>query len=193
GEGAAAPLSTPPPAPAPTPVPAPAPAPAPMPEVTVAADEDAAEAFIGSETQRIQNVLKASGAIADEEVKAKIYKACMQRIQLLSNLRTLIQTAGAKSRLADFARNAHSESERLAFVGKLFGDDMRSHWAPSDARDVILPSSLAESDPERALRDASGKVTDQQKKHALYAFLARSQPTEEQQLWLSTVADSLLQ
>ncbi|HEY2324609.1 MAG TPA: hypothetical protein VGJ82_17245 [Thermoanaerobaculia bacterium] len=181
GEGAAAPLSTPPPAPLP------------MAEVTVAADEDAAETFISSETQRIQNVLKASAAIGDEDVKAKIYEACMQRIQLLSNLRTLIQTAGAKSRLADFARNAHSETERLAFVGKLFGDDMRAHWAPADARDVILPANIAEGDPEQALRDASGKVTNQQKKHALYVFLARSQPTEEQQLWLSTVADSLLQ
>jgi hypothetical protein len=138
-------------------------------------------------------VLKASSAIGEEDVKAKVYEACMQRIQLLSNLRTLIQTAGAKSRLAGFARNAHSESERLAFVGKLFGDDMRSHWAPSDARDVILPSSIAEADAEGALRDATGKVTQQQKKHALYVFLARSQPTEEQQLWLSTVADALLQ
>jgi hypothetical protein len=181
GEAAAAPPSAPPPAPAP------------MPEVAVAPDEDPAETFISSETQRIQNVLKASSAVGDEDVKAKIYEACMQRIQLLSNLRTLIQTAGAKSRLADFARNAHSESERLAFIGKLFGDDMRAHWAPADARDVILPPSIAENDPERALRDASGKVTDQQKKHALYVFLARSQPTEEQQLWLSTVADSLLQ
>ncbi len=184
GEGAAAPSSTPPPVPPP---------PAPMAEVTVVPDEDAAEAFIRSETQRIQNVLKASSAVADEDVKAKIYEACMQRIQLLSNLHTLILTAGAKSRLADFARNAHSEAERLAFIGKLFGDDMRAHWAPADARDVILPPALAEGDPERALRDASGKVTEQQKKHALYVFLARSQPTEEQQLWLSTVADSLLQ
>ena len=182
GALAAAPLSTPPPPP-----------PAPMPEVTVASDDDPADTFIRSETQRIQNVLKASSAIGDEDVKAKIYEACMQRIQLLSNLHTLIQTAGAKSRLADFVRSAHTESERLAFSGKLFGDDMRAHWAPADARDVILPSTLAENDPERALRDASGKVTDQQKKHALYTFLARSQPTEEQQLWLSTVADSLLQ
>lgn len=181
GEGTAAPLST------------PTPAPAPIPEVTVAPDEDPTETFINSETQRIQSVLKASSGITEEEVKAKIYEACMQRIQLLSNLRTLIQTAGAKSRLADFARNAHSESERLAFVGKLFGDDMRAHWAPADARDVIVPVNAAETDPERVLRDASGKVTDQQKKHALYVLLARSQPTEEQQLWLSTVADSLLQ
>jgi hypothetical protein len=189
GEAASAPTS----APLSTPPPAAAPPPAPMPEVTVAPDEDPAESFISSETQRIQNVLKASSAVGDEDVKAKIYEACMQRIQLLSNLRTLIQTAGAKSRLADFARNAHSETERLAFVGKLFGDDMRAHWAPSDARDVILPATITESDPEHVLRDASGKVTDQQKKHALYVFLARSQPTEEQQLWLSTVADSLLQ
>lgn len=180
----------------PVPLPAPAPAPAPMPVVNVTPDppaEDAAENFINTETQRIQNVLKASGAIGDEEIKSKIYEACMQRIQLLSNLRTLIQTAGAKSRLADFARNARSETERLTFVGKLFGDDMRAHWAPGDARDVIVPAAPLDNEPETALRDGSGKFNDQQRKHALYVLLARSQPTEEQQLWLSTVADSFLQ
>ena len=167
-----------------------------MPVVSVTPDppaEDAAENFINTETQRIQIVLKASGAIGDEEIKSKIYEACMQRIQLLSNLRTLIQTAGAKSRLADFARNARSETERLAFVGKLFGDDMRAHWAPGDARDVIVPAAPLDNEPETALRDATGKFSDQQRKHALYVLLARSQPTEEQQLWLSTVADSFLQ
>jgi hypothetical protein len=194
--GTQIPQSTVPPAPLPAPPPAPAPAPAPMPVVNVTPDppaEDAAENFINTETQRIQNVLKASGAIGDEEIKSKIYEACMQRIQLLSNLRTLIQTAGAKSRLADFARNARSETERLTFVGKLFGDDMRAHWAPGDARDVIVPAAPLDNEPETALRDASGKFNDQQRKHALYVLLARSQPTEEQQLWLSTVADSFLQ
>ena len=137
-----------------------------MPVVNVTPDppaEDAAENFINTETQRIQNVLKASGAIGDEEIKSKIYEACMQRIQLLSNLRTLIQTAGAKSRLADFARNARSETERLTFVGKLFGDAMREHWAPGDARDVIVPAAPLDNEPETALRDASGKFTDQQR------------------------------
>jgi hypothetical protein len=201
------PASTSPPV-VPAPVPAPAttgeaasapqsaPPPAPIPVVKVEPDppaEEAAEGFINPETQRIQSVLKASNAIADEDVKAQIYEACMQRIQLLSNLRTLIQTAGAKSRLADFARNARSESERLIFVGKLFGDDMRAHWAPTDARDVIVPAGAADNEPERALRDATGKFNDQQKKRALYVFLAHAQPTEEQQLWLSTVADSFLQ
>ncbi|MGZ8812124.1 MAG: hypothetical protein ACXW29_13370, partial [Thermoanaerobaculia bacterium] len=52
---------------------------------------DAAEGFISYETGRIQSVLKASAAISDETVKSKIFEACMQRIQLLSNLRTLIE------------------------------------------------------------------------------------------------------
>jgi hypothetical protein len=51
---------------------------------------DAAESFISYETERIQSVLKASSAISDESVKSKIFEACMQRIQLLSNLRVLI-------------------------------------------------------------------------------------------------------
>ncbi len=42
----------------------------------------------------------------------------MQRIQLLSNLRALIEVSGGKSRLAANARAAHSEDERLQFVSR---------------------------------------------------------------------------
>src|SRR5262249_41721492 len=78
----------------------PAPAPTPIPTTEVAVeDDDAAEAFVGFETQRIQNVIQASNAMTDEAVRSKVLEACMQRIQLLSNLRSLIQGSGAKSRL----------------------------------------------------------------------------------------------
>ncbi len=194
---------------APAPAPAVAPAPAPVPSApstttapaalepvsktddNVPTAEEAADAFISYETLRIQNVLKASNAITDEAMKSKILESCMQRIQLLSNLRTLIQGSGARSRLATAARSAREESERLALVAKLFGSDMPPHWAPKDAADVVL-SPMPEMDPEKVLRDSSGKFSDQQKKHALYFLLARSQPTEDQQLWLSTVVDSFL-
>jgi hypothetical protein len=187
------------PAPAPTPTPAPAPAPAPMPIQTteVAAEEppaeDAAEAFVSFETQRIQNVIQASTAISDEAVRSKVLEACMQRNQLLSNLRSLIQGSGAKSRLAVAARNAKSEPERLGLVAKLFGSDVPSHWAPKDAADVVVDTHDVDGDPERILRDSGGKFADAQKRHALYVLLARTQPTEEQQLWLSTVVEGFLQ
>ena len=154
---------------------------------------DAAESFIGYETQRIQNVLKASSAITDDALKSKIYDACMQRIQLLSNLRGLIEGSGARSRLADFARNAKSEPERLIFVGKLFGDDVKMHWAPGDAKDVVLDARDVDANAENVLRDGGGKFDPQQRRRALYALLAHSQPTEQQQLWLSTIADGFLQ
>src|SRR5712691_10843782 len=154
---------------------------------------DAAESFVSYETQRIQNVLKASAAITDETVKSKIFEACRQRIQLLSNLRTLIEGAGSHSRLAFAARTAQSESDRLALVTKLFGSSIAPEWAPKDAIDVVLqPNADVDSEPERVLRDTSGRFTDQQKKRALYVLLARSQPTDEQQLWLITVLDSFL-
>lgn len=160
----------------------------------VSTAEDAAESFIAYETQRIQNVLKASSAIADGDVKAKIYEACMQRIQLLSNLRSLIESAGAKSRLAGMTRSVRTEQERLALVAKLFGDDIGKHWAPADATDVILPAQPdVDNDADRVLRDSGSKYTDQQKKRALYVLLARSQPTEDQQLWLTTIVDGFLQ
>ena len=180
--------STPAPA-APTPAAAPAPA---LPTTEVAADDDdPAEVFVGYETQRIQNVIQAANAMTDEAVKSKVLEACMQRIQLLSNLRSLIQGSGAKSKLATAARNAKSEPERLGLVAKLFGGDVPAHWAPKDAKDVIV--DVHDVDAERVLRDSSGKVTDAQKRHALYAMLARTQPTEEQQLWLATVVEGFLQ
>ena len=117
----------------------------------------------------------------------------MQRIQLLSNLRSLIQGSGARSRLAAAARNARTEDERLVLVAKLFGAEMGTHWAPKDATDVILPPQPPDSDPEKILRDSTSLFNDQQKKRALYSLLAHSQPTEEQQLWLITVIDSFLQ
>lgn len=194
------------PAPAPvTPEPQPQAAPAQPAPVPVAATvapaeaapqpaEESADAFVGYEGERIQNVLKASGAIGDEAIRSKIFEACMQRIQLLSNLRSLIAGSGTRSRFATSLREVTSEADRLALVAKLFGSDMPKHWAPADAKDVILDARPdVESDPERVLRDAGGRWSPQQKRRALYVILARTQPTEEQQLWLGSVIDAFLQ
>jgi len=164
--------------------------PAPVPQSAA----DAADNFIPYETQRIQNVLKATAAaITDEALKSKIYEACRDRSQMLSNLRSLIEGSGARSRLADFARTAKTEDERVAFATKLFGDEVKPHWAPGDAKDVIIePSADVDGDPERVLRDNSGRFNLQQRKRAFYVLLARTQPTEQQQLWLSSLADAFL-
>jgi hypothetical protein len=154
---------------------------------------ETAERFISYETQRIQNVLRASSVIADENVKTKIFEACMERIQLLSNLRLLIEGSGMRSSLAAAARDAQTEAQRLALVARLFGDSVKPHWAPSDASDVVfeIETSVA-SEPDRVLRDSTGRFTSDQKKRALYLVLARTQPTEEQRLWLSTVVEGFL-
>jgi hypothetical protein len=172
---------------------APAPSPNAPTEEEMLSAQDTAERFVSYETQRIQNVLKASAAIADEEVKSKIFETCMQRIQLLSNLRLLIEGSGMRGRLASAARSAETEDARLALMAKLFGDDVKKHWAPKDARDVVfdVESNIA-SDPDRVLRDSSGKYTPAQKRHALYLVLARTQPSEEQRLWLSAVVEEFL-
>jgi hypothetical protein len=172
---------------------APAPSPNAPTEEEMLSAQDTAERFVNFETQRIQNVLKASTAIADEEVKSKIFDACMQRIQLLSNLRLLIEGSGMRGRLATAAREAESESQRLALMTKLFGDAVKKHWAPQDARDVIfnVEESVAAA-PERVLRDSSGKYTVAQKQHALYLVLGSTQPSEDQRLWLSAVVEELL-
>lgn len=155
--------------------------------------QETAERFIGYETQRIDNILKASSAIADENVKAKIFEACMQRIQLLSNLRLLIEGSGMKSRLTAAARDAQTETDRLAVIARLFGDAAAKHWAPADAADVVfeIEGEVAAA-PERALRDTAGQFSTAQKKRALYLVLAQSQPTEDQRLWLSTIVEGFL-
>ncbi|HEX9457918.1 MAG TPA: hypothetical protein VGA84_02175 [Thermoanaerobaculia bacterium] len=183
------------PAPETPPTPQPAPTPVPTEQVAVVADEpelpspeDVADAFVSYESQRIQNVLKVSSSIGDESVKAQVLDACTQRIQLLSNLRSIIVGSGARSRLVAAANMARKENERLAVVAKLFGSDMPPHWAPKDAADVIFDPGI--TDAEQVLRD--NRSSEQQKRHALYALLATSSPTEQQQLWLNSVIEGLL-
>jgi hypothetical protein len=180
---------------APHPAPKPAPAPPLGEPVAVIADdaelpapEDVADTFISYESQRIQNVLKVSASIGDESVKAQVLDACTQRIQLLSNLRSLIVGSGAKSKLVTAANVAKKESDRLAVVAKLFGDDVPPHWAPKDAADVIFDPKVTE--PEKVLRDSA--ASEPQKRHALYALLSMTSPTEQQQLWLNSVIEALL-
>lgn len=183
----ATPGETPAPVPAPQPPSVPPPAPPPV-EVKVeeaaAPLDDAAESFISVETERIQKVLAASSVLND----VNVLEACSKRLQLLSNLRALIEGSGAKSRLANAARAAREESDRLALVAKLFGSDMPAHWAPKDARDVVVELV---PEPERVLRDPRASAQD--KRHALYAFLATPTPTDEQQMWLGNVVEGLLQ
>ena len=188
--------------PKPAPAPAPAPAPLPQPAVQVAAEpptivadepelpapEDVADAFVSYESQRIQNVLKVSSEVGDDALRVQVLEACTQRIQLLSNLRSIIVGSGAKSRLVAAANSAKKESERLALAAKLFGSDVLPHWAPKDAANVIFDPGVTE--PERVLRDAA--ASDEQKRHALYALLATTSPTEQQQMWLSSVIEGLL-
>lgn len=164
-----------------------------VPEEDMQSAEETAERFINYETERILNVIRAAAAITDDDVKPRITEAATERIQLLSNLRSLIEGSGMRSRLAAAARDAVSEEDRLALVGRLFGDAIKPHWAPRDAADVIFdaePDVAAE--PERVLRDTTGRFTLEQKKRALYLVLAQTQPAQDQLLWLTAVVEEFL-
>lgn len=189
------PAATPPPpptAPPPTPPPPTPPTPPVTPEDRALAEETA-EQFIKYETDRALLILNAADKVTDEKVRSRIEDALGQRLQLLPNLRALIQASGVRSRLATMARDARTEEERLTLIARIFGNDIKPHWAPKDAADVVLDARPElESEPERILRDTSGRYTEAQKKRALYTLLAKSTPTEEQQLWLTTVVDGFL-
>jgi hypothetical protein len=98
-----------------------------------------------------------------------------------------------RSRLAAAARDARGEEQRLAVITRLFGEDIRPHWAPRDAADVVfdVPQVIAAA-PERALRDTTGSVSVDEKKQALYLVLAQTQTTEDQRLWLSSIVEGFL-
>jgi hypothetical protein len=184
----------------PTPVPEPAPPAETSDDVPESEEEEeeepaevTAERFLSYENQRIQNVLRASAAIADETVKTRIFEAAMERIQLLSNLRQLIEGSGVRSRLTTAAREVRTEADRLALAARLFGDGIERHWAPGDAADVVMEVDPAiATAPERVLRDTTGRFTTAQKKRALYLVLGQTQPAEDQRLWLTTVVEDFL-
>jgi hypothetical protein len=155
--------------------------------------EDSADAFIRHETQRIQNVVT---AIPDppDDAGEKVLEASTSRIQALSNLRSLILGSGARSRIAQAARNAGPDAQRIELVKKLFGDEVASHWMPKVTTDVLIPPRPAvDNSPEKILRDSTGQVFDADKRRALYMLLARAPITEEQQLWLIPVVEGFLQ
>ncbi|MGA7613843.1 MAG: hypothetical protein WBX15_01565 [Thermoanaerobaculia bacterium] len=168
------------------------------PEESVAAssapDEDA-DPFVEFETSRVQRILQAANAMTEATSKAKILEAAMQRLQLLSNLRTLTDVAGARSRLARMSGAARDETSRLQLVSALFGADVASHWAVGDANDIVIewPSNVAD-DPIAVLRDSTGRYTAEQRKAAMYLVLARNPSlTASQQSWLANLIDESLQ
>lgn len=172
-----------------------------MPETTVQGeaangesgdDDGTTGAFIAYETARVQAVLRAGETIEDDAIQSKVFEASMQRLQLLSNLRSVIDSGGNRSRLATLARGAVGPDGRLLFVKRVFGDEIRSHWAPEDAKEIILtPRPEVDSDPIAVLRDVTEKFNDMQRRYALYVLLARSQElSESQKTWLAELIEA---
>lgn len=188
------------PAPAVRTEPPPAPQPEPASPESIAAElpetvvDEADFAFVNYEMARVQQFLAAANAVADGDLKSGIFATCMQRLQLLSNLKSIAEGAGRKSRLASSLRAAEDEPSRIALVTRLFGSTIAPHWAPSDAREVVLEfrEEIA-TDPVGVLRDASGKYSAADRQEALYVLLARnSSLTSSQDVWLSELIESLL-
>jgi hypothetical protein len=168
-----------------------APTPAPAAE---SGEANAAEAFVNYETSRVQAILRASGQVEDASTKKSILEAAVARMQLLSNLKLLVETAGPRSALAGAFRAVDGEAARIELVGKLFGDAVKSHWAPADAKDVVvdIPAELT-GDPFAVLREATGKYSREEQKQSLYHLLAHaSNLTSSQLLSLADLMQSFL-
>lgn len=155
-------------------------------------EESAADRFISYETSRITNILKASESISDDEVRRKIFESSLERSQVLENLRKIIDGAGTRSRLADLAQKALTQPNDYELVNRLFGPLIAKHWAPTDARDVVItfPSALSD-DPVSVLRDTTGRFSLEERQTALYIALAREALTSRQESWLTGVVETL--
>jgi hypothetical protein len=157
----------------------------------VAADQNA---FITSETARIREIVLTT-AQGDSENKGSILQAAAERMQLLSKLGRLIESAGPQSTLATAATAAteHAGSRR-SFIAMLFGPQAADHWDPADPAMMALtvPAEIS-ADPVAVLRDTSNRFGPDQKKQALYAFLLQNPLVESDEPWLSSIAESHLE
>lgn len=156
--------------------------------------ENPADAFINAETARVAEISKASMEVNDDALRTKVMDACYERLQLLTNLRTIAEQTGPKSRLSTMAAAAHDEPTRLALAKKLFGPAMQAHWAPADARNAIIefPPDVV-NDATAVLRDPADRYTDAQRRLALYYLLARNPSlVANQQLWIAEIIDGFL-
>jgi hypothetical protein len=165
-------------------------------DATLVAGGDAAAAdvnpFIDAEMTRINTMLE--GLASAEGDTGALLEASNDRIQVLTNLARVIESGGGRSRLSSRSKAAKSDSERLALIRALFGELVATHWAPQKVSDMVftLPAEV-NRDPVAVLRDTSGKFTNDQKRIALFAQLARSASlTDSEEIWLSGIADANL-
>ncbi|MHB0969099.1 MAG: hypothetical protein ACYC7A_00690 [Thermoanaerobaculia bacterium] len=165
-----------------------------------AADEESdegagpADAFIAHEFSRVDEISKAGLAVNDEALRTRIIDACIDRTQLLTNLRSIAEQAGPTSRLSSMMAAAKEEPSRIALATKLFGPTMQTHWAPADARNAIVefPPETA-NDATAVVRDPADRYTDAQRRLALYYLLAKNPSlVANQQLWIAEIIDGFL-
>lgn len=156
--------------------------------------ESPADQFISYETARVNDILRASETIDDEALRQRIFEASMQRLQLLSNLRRIVEGSGARSRLSALTRSATDEAGRIGLIRKLFGEQMAERWASLNPRDAVFEISEAvASDPIAVLRDSSGRFSESDRQRALFMVLARdSAMTSSQEEWLAGVVERLV-
>lgn len=151
--------------------------------------------FVDAEIAETQSHFLEILDMEESERRERLVVLIRQRIQLLSNLSRLVETAGPSSNLARAMAAAGDRDDRLALIGTIFGADVRHHWRAERPEDLLLdiPSSVS-SDPVAILRDPGRRFSVDDRKLALYVFLLRTGSlTESQEIWLSELVESSLQ
>lgn len=170
-----------------------------IPLETIVIDEesegiDAASEFVNAEIAEVQTHLPTVLDMGEGTEKERLLELIQQRVQLLSNLSRLVQTAGSTSALATGIASAETATERSEMIGRIFGDEVRTHWAPAEATDLLIdiPESVT-TDPVAVLRDPGERFDLETRQLALYVFLMRTGAlTENQEIWLSGLIESIL-
>ena len=170
-----------------------------VPLETVTIDDDSSEAdpaagFVNEEIAAVQSHLSAVLGMEEGSRKERLLELIQQRVQLLSNLSRLVQTAGPSSALGSGIAAAHDQEMRRGIVGSIFGPTVEQHWSPEDPQEMLieLPDSIV-TDPVAVLRDPGNRFSRQERQLALYVFLMRTGGlTENQEIWLSGIIESWL-
>lgn len=148
--------------------------------------------FIRAETSRIQEIALEASWSGDPP--SRIFRACAERMQLLSKLSRMMQSGQPDSLLAQEGQKAVYDDESMnRFVTRLFGRTAASHWSPSDPTDMSfdLPPAIG-TNPAAVLQDADERYSPEERKLALYGFLVKNPLSPGEETWLRALAESWL-
>lgn len=149
--------------------------------------------FVRSEVSRIQEIVLEASWSGDPP--ARIFRACAERMQLLSKLGRMIDSGAPDSLLAREGQKAvYDDASLERFITNLFGREAAARWVPRNPEEMSfeLPPAIA-ADPAAVLQDPDERYSVDEQKLALYAYLVKNPLNPGEEVWLRSLAESWLE